>query len=70
MKKPDPFDAIKEATAHDIVTEGEKLVAEFAANHEHGEALGVHIFLRRVRALYHLADAQDGADPCPPKKNR
>ena len=64
----DPFDAIKEATAHDIVCEGENLVGEFRQNHEHAEALGVYIFLSRLRALYHLADAQ-GADvwPTPPK---
>lgn len=58
----DPFDAIKEATAHDIVTEGEQLVAELRGRREFSEAFGVHLFLVRLRALYHLADAQ-GAEP-------
>lgn len=72
--KPDKddmiIDAVKEATAYDILAEAEKLRAEFKHRREHTEAFGIHVFIDRLKALYHLADAPDGAKPCPPLKKR
>jgi len=52
MSKPQPPDIIEQSVVHDILIMGEELLHQMTLSGEKKEALGVMVFMRKIRQEY------------------